>query len=87
MKYKAIVIGTSAGGIEAVVHILRELPAHFPLPIILVQHLHKDQDGSLIRLYNERLLLKVVEAEEKERLQPGYVYLAPPDYHLLLWLL
>ncbi|XCN75322.1 MAG: chemotaxis protein CheB [Candidatus Electrothrix aestuarii] len=84
MKYKAIVIGTSAGGIEAVVHILSELPAHFPLPIILVQHLHKNQDGSLIRFYNERLLLKVVEAEEKNRLQSGYVYLAPPDYHLLL---
>jgi len=79
MRYKAVVIGTSAGGIEAVVHILSTLPARFPLPIVLVQHLHKDQDGSLVRFYRGRTRLKVEEAEEKERIQPGYVYVAPPD--------
>ncbi|MCI5160346.1 MAG: chemotaxis protein CheB [Candidatus Electrothrix sp. AUS1_2] len=84
MRYKAVVIGTSAGGIEAVVHLLSTLPARFPLPIVLVQHLHKDQDGSLVRFYKERTRLKVEEAEEKERIQAGYVYVAPPDYHLLL---
>ena len=84
MRYKAIVIGTSAGGIEATVHILSKLPAWFPLPIVLVQHLHKDQDRSLVQFYNERTQLNVEEAEEKERVQPGYVYVAPPDYHLLL---
>ena len=84
MRYKAVVIGTSAGGIEAVVHLLSTLPARFPLPIVLVQHLHKDQDGSLVRFYRGRTRLKVEEAEEKERIQPGYVYVAPPDYHLLL---
>ena len=83
-KYKAVVIGTSAGGIEASVHIFRQLPAQFSLPIILVQHLHKDQDNSLIRFYRDCTLLRVEEAEEKESILPGHVYIAPPDYHLLL---
>ena len=84
MSYKAIVIGTSAGGIEASVHILGKLPARFSLPIILVQHLHKDQDNALVRFYSECTPLKVEEAEEKESVLPGHVYVAPPDYHLLL---
>ncbi len=84
MRYRAIVIGTSAGGIEASIQVLGKLPAQFALPVILVQHLHKDQDRSLIRFYNERVPLKVEEAEEKEQIQPGCVYVAPPDYHLLI---
>lgn len=85
MKYRAIVIGTSAGGIEASVHILGKLPGTFALPIILVQHLHKDQDVvALVQLYNDRVPVQVEEAEEKEQIQPGRVYLAPPDYHLLI---
>lgn len=83
-RYKAIVIGTSAGGIEASVHILGRLPAQFALPIILVQHLHKDQNNALVRFYRNCTALKVEEAEEKEKIQPGHVYIAPPDYHLLL---
>lgn len=85
MKYRAIVIGTSAGGIEASVHILGKLPVTFALPIILVQHLHKDQDVvALVQLYNDRIPVQVKEAEEKEQIQPGHIYLAPPDYHLLI---
>ncbi|WP_339133907.1 MAG: chemotaxis protein CheB [Candidatus Electrothrix sp. GW3-4] len=84
MRYKAIVLGASAGGIEAFVHILSKLPAQFALPIILVQHLHKEQDRTLVRFYNERTALKVEEAEEKERILPGHIYIAPPDYHLLV---
>ncbi|MCI5132326.1 MAG: chemotaxis protein CheB [Candidatus Electrothrix sp. EH2] len=83
-RYKAVVIGTSAGGIEASVYIFGRLPAQFPLPIFLVQHLHKDQDNSLVRLYKNCTQLKVEEAEEKERVLPGHLYIAPPDYHILL---
>ena len=84
MKYRAIVVGASAGGIEAFVHIFSKLPALFSLPIIFVQHLHKDQDSTLARFYNDRTLLKVEEAEEKEQIQAGHIYIAPPDYHLLI---
>ncbi|MCI5143673.1 MAG: chemotaxis protein CheB [Candidatus Electrothrix sp. ATG1] len=84
MRYRAVVIGTSAGGIEASVHILSKLPGQFSLPIIFVQHLHKDQQNVLAQLYRDRTGLKVEEAEEKERILPGHVYIAPPDYHLLI---
>ncbi|RWX45812.1 two-component system, chemotaxis family, response regulator CheB [Candidatus Electrothrix aarhusensis] len=84
MKYRAIVVGASAGGVEAFVHIFSKLPALFSLPIIFVQHLHKDQENTLAQFYNDRALLKVEEAEEKERILPGHIYIAPPDYHLLI---
>ncbi|MGB5686108.1 MAG: chemotaxis protein CheB, partial [Candidatus Electrothrix sp.] len=84
MRYRAIVVGASAGGVEAFVHIFSKLPPLFSLPIIFVQHLHKDQDSTLARFYNDRTLLKVEEAEEKEQIQAGYIYIAPPDYHLLI---
>ncbi|MCI5150484.1 MAG: chemotaxis protein CheB [Candidatus Electrothrix sp. MAN1_4] len=83
-RYKAIVIGASAGGIEASVYIFSKLPAHFSVPIILVQHLHKKQDSGLIRCYSGRTQLKVEEAEDKESILPGHIYIAPPDYHLLI---
>jgi len=84
MRYRAVVIGTSAGGIEASIQVLGKLPAQYALPVILVQHLHKDQDRSLIRFYNNRVPLIVEEAEEKEQVLPGRIYVAPPDYHLLV---
>ncbi|XOF32847.1 MAG: chemotaxis protein CheB [Candidatus Electrothrix sp. YB6] len=84
MQYRAVVVGASAGGIEVFTAILAQLPAQFSLPIILVQHLRKDQEDSLIRLYGSRSLLDVQEAEEKEKIIPGRVYVAPPDYHLLI---
>ncbi len=84
MRYKAIVIGTSAGGIEASIQVLGKLPVQLAVPVILVQHLHKDQDASLIQFYNDRIALRIETAKEKEQVQPGRVYVAPPDYHLLI---
>jgi two-component system chemotaxis response regulator CheB len=84
MKCRAIVIGASAGGIEAVAEILKQLPSHFSLPIIIAQHLHKNQDNYLIQFYNKQTHLKVKEGEGVEKITPGHVYIAPPDYHLLI---
>ncbi len=50
MQYRAVVVGASAGGIEVFTAILAQLPAQFSLPIILVQHLRKDQDDWLPEL-------------------------------------
>jgi len=84
MRYRAVVIGVSAGGMEALHAILADLPADFPLPIIVVQHIAPDGDDFLSRFLNEKCLLVVKEADEKEMLSPGVVYLAPPNYHLLV---
>jgi two-component system chemotaxis response regulator CheB len=84
MEYRAIVIGASAGGIQAVAEILVRLPAYFSLSVIIVLHLHKRQDDYLVQFYNNRIPLQVEEAAEKEKIVPGHIYIAPPDYHLLI---
>ncbi|MGC4101138.1 chemotaxis protein CheB [Ferruginibacter sp.] len=83
-SYKAIVIGTSAGGLYALIAILRDLPATFPLPIIVVQHRSKDQRELLEEVLQTRCRLAIKQADEKEAIEGGVVYIAPPDYHLLV---
>ena len=82
--YEAIVIGTSAGGSAALKEILPELPKDYNLPVIIVQHMHPLQAGPAIIHNCTECALEVKEAEEKESVQPGYVYFAPANYHLLI---
>lgn len=84
VKYKAIVIGTSAGGLIALSAILQQLPADYPIPLVIVQHRTKDQKTLLEEVLQQKSKLNVVQAEEKEKIKPGFVFMAPPDYHLLI---
>ncbi|WP_242927380.1 chemotaxis protein CheB [Pontibacter vulgaris] len=79
-----IVIGGSWGGIQASLTILKNLPANYSIPIILVLHRLRTTEGNLQEVFGKRLALKAVEIEEKEALLPGYVYLAPANYHVLI---
>ena len=83
-KYRAIVVGASAGGIQALKKILPELPANFPLPIIIVQHQHPSSDNYYVNYLAEKCRMKVKEADEKECIAAGTIYFAPPNYHLLI---
>ena len=83
-KYKAIVIGTSAGGLFALSAILEKLPADFPVPVLIVQHRAKDQKELLEELLQSKCKIKIKQADEKEEIQPHQVYIAPADYHLLV---
>ena len=84
-RFNCIVIGVSAGGVKALPDVLSHLPAEFPLPVVVVQHISPDGDnGFFIQSLSQRLSVKVKEAGEKERIVPGYVYIAPPNYHLLV---
>ena len=83
-KYEAIVIGTSAGGLNALTTLLKVLPAEYPLPIIVVQHRAKDQRTLLEEILQQKCRMRVKQADEKESILGGTVYIAPPDYHLLL---
>ncbi len=82
--YKAIVIGTSIGGIKAMSVILSDLPADFPVPIIMVQHISDDRKSDLADYFNKKHEIQVVEAQEKHKILPACVYIAPPGYHLLI---
>jgi two-component system chemotaxis response regulator CheB len=81
---QAIVIGSSAGALEALSSILPALPAGFTLPVIGVVHLPSDRRSILAELLQRKCRVQVREAEDKEPIEVGTVYLAPPDYHLLV---
>ena len=84
MKYQAIVMGASAGGIRTFGEILRQLTDDFPLPIFITQHIASDSSAQFIKLFNSKSSLKVVEAKDKAPIESGFVYIAPPGYHLLI---
>lgn len=81
---EAIVIGGSAGSIEALSGLLPVLPADFTLPIVVVIHLPSGKPSYLTSVLEARCRLPVKEAEDKEPLAPGTLYVAAPDYHLLI---
>ena len=83
-KYQAVVIGSSAGGLNALKTIFETLDKRFPLPLIIVQHMSPDADNYLPLFLNNMKKIKVKEADEKELPQPGIAYVAPPNYHLLI---
>ena len=83
-KHKAIVIGTSAGGLYALSSLLEALPPDYPLPVIVVQHRYKDQKELLEQILQSKCAIKIKQADEKEKIEKGVVYIAPPDYHLLI---
>ncbi len=84
MNVEAIVIGTSAGGLNALQTILTPLPGNFRFPILIVQHRWPTQDDLMAFTLNESCSLRVKEAEQFETIRPGTVYLAPANYHLLV---
>ena len=83
-KYKTIVIGTSAGGLFALSVILEQLPPGYPVPIVVVQHRSKDQKSLLEEVLRQKCRISIKQADEKEKIEGGFVYIAPPDYHLLV---
>lgn len=83
-KVALIVIGASAGGIEAVSTLLRALPAGFRIPVAVVIHLPPNRPSLLPELFARHCALPVREAQDKEPLAPGTVYVAPPNYHLMV---
>ena len=81
---QAVVIGASAGAVQALLAVLPALPAGFPLPVLVVVHVPPDRDNVLVPLLQAKCLLKVKEAEDKEPIVGGVIYFAPSDYHLLV---
>lgn len=81
---EAIVIGASAGALEALSAILPELPRNFEVPILVVVHVPPDRHSLLSELLRAKCHVSVKEAEDKEPIVGGTVYFAPPDYHLLV---
>lgn len=83
-RIEAIVIGASAGGVEALGLILPALPAKFGPSLLIVLHLPRERPSLLVEIYEKRCALPIREADDKEPIEPGTVYFAPPDYHMLV---
>jgi two-component system, chemotaxis family, protein-glutamate methylesterase/glutaminase len=82
--YDLVAMLASAGGLSAFGEILGGLPDDFPCAIVVVQHLEPRHRSLMADILSRRTRLRVKEAQEGDRLQPHTVYIAPPDYHLLV---
>jgi two-component system, chemotaxis family, protein-glutamate methylesterase/glutaminase len=83
-KYRIVLIGGSAGAMAVYRQVFPHLPKNFPLPIVVVQHLHPDQSDYHIQSCNCYSTLPVQEAVSREAVRPGRIYFAPANYHLLI---
>jgi two-component system chemotaxis response regulator CheB len=81
---EAVVIGASAGGVQALSVLLPALPAHALVAILIVLHLPRDRPSLLADVFAQKCSLDVLEAQDKEPIVPGTVYFAPANYHLLV---
>ena len=84
MRFDIVVVGVSAGGVDLLLELLPALPATFPVPIVICLHSAPGTTAELAQMLDLRCTLGVAEAADKQVLQPGWVYLAPGGYHLLL---
>jgi two-component system chemotaxis response regulator CheB len=80
----AVVIGASAGGVEALGLLLPALDARCRAAVLIVIHLPRERPSLLKNLYVARCALPICEVEDKQEVAPGTVYFAPPDYHMLI---
>lgn len=83
-KVDAIVIGASAGGVQALSRVLPALPRGLAMPVFVVLHLPRERPSLLVEIFGPKCALAVREAEDKQPVEPGVIYIAPPDYHLLV---
>ena len=82
--FEIVALAASAGGIRALVEFLAALPASFPAAIVVVQHLYRHHRSLLPQILEHHTVLKVKHADTSDRLLAGFVYVAPPNQHLLV---
>lgn len=83
-RVEAIVVGGSAGGVDALSVLLPALPADLRAPCFVALHLPRERPSLLVEIFAPLCVLPVLEADDKQAAEPGNVYFAPPDYHLLI---
>ncbi|HEY9283081.1 MAG TPA: chemotaxis protein CheB, partial [Pyrinomonadaceae bacterium] len=81
---RIILIGTSFGGVSALERVLPGLSPELPAPVVVVQHRSREADDGLCEFLRDHCRLPVAEPNDKDEVEPGRVYLAPRDYHLLV---
>jgi two-component system chemotaxis response regulator CheB len=82
--FDIVALASSAGGFRALAQVLTLLPADFPVPVVIVQHLDRRHSSLMAQILSRRTKLEVVEAVEGATVEAGCAYVAPPDRHLLI---
>jgi two-component system chemotaxis response regulator CheB len=82
--FDVVALAASAGGLNALTHVLAALPADFPASLVVVQHLDRRHRSVMADILARRCKVNVKEAADGEALQPGCAYIAPPNHHLLV---
>ncbi|HET7421380.1 MAG TPA: chemotaxis protein CheB [Candidatus Dormibacteraeota bacterium] len=82
--FDIVAFAASAGGVFALTEILQKLPADFPAIVVVVQHLDPRHRSLMPQIFGRRSNLPVYQAADGMQVEPGHVYLAPPDRHLLI---
>lgn len=84
MTRQLVVIGASWGGVNALRVLLAGLPPELAVPVVVVLHRSPEGGDGLTTVFRAATKLVVMEARDKQPLEPGHVYIAPADYHLLV---
>ena len=84
MSPQCIVIGASAGGLVPLREVVSRLPAGFPVPVFVVMHVPAYQPSYLPQILGWTGPLPALHSEDNRRMEPGFIYVAPPDHHLLI---
>ena len=82
--FEVVALAASAGGLNALTHVLAGLPAGFPAALVVVQHLDPRHRSLMAEILSKHTAISVSQAREAERLRPGHAYVAPPNHHLLV---
>jgi two-component system chemotaxis response regulator CheB len=83
-RIDAVVVGASAGGVDALMTVLPALKRGFALPVFVVLHVPRHMPSALVEIFAPRCALAVREVEDKQPVADATIYFAPPDYHLLI---
>jgi two-component system chemotaxis response regulator CheB len=84
LGYAMAVVGTSWGGLDALRMLVTRLPPEFDIPMVVIQHRHRDSDAMLARFLQDLTRLRVCEVDDKQPVEAGSLYVAPANYHLLV---
>lgn len=83
-QIRFLLIGASAGAIDALGHLLPALPATTSLAIMAVVHIPQDRNSLLTSIFQSKCALQVIEPNDKQTIEPAHLYFAPPGYHMLV---
>ena len=83
-RFDLVVIGASSGGLDGLIKLLKRLPQHYMIPTVAVLHQRPNRSSGVPDMLSKYTHLQVQEPDDKQGIEAGYFYVAPPNYHLLI---